>query len=208
VDGPTQPPGDARRGRSPAERRAGRAAVTDPDEVLAAALRRLEIRAFAVAALRRRLVEAGYRTELVEAVLERLVALGLLDDERYARDWIESRDRARPRGAAVLRRELAQRGVDSEVIAAALAARADPERRPDDGAIWAAGTDVARADTRAAAALLARRAAALERVGDPRLRRQRAYALLARNGFDPDVCAAAVAAWIAGGANETTGADD
>jgi hypothetical protein len=28
----------------------------------------------------------------------------------------------------------------------------------------------------------------LARVADPRQRRQRAYALLARNGFDPEVC--------------------
>jgi hypothetical protein len=28
----------------------------------------------------------------------------------------------------------------------------------------------------------------LARVADPRQRRARAYALLARNGFDPDVC--------------------
>ena len=31
-------------------------------------------------------------------------------------------------------------------------------------------------------------ARALARVADPRQRRQRAYALLARNGFDPEVC--------------------
>ena len=31
----------------------------------------------------------------------------------------------------------------------------------------------------------------LARVGDPRARRNRAYALLARNGFDPEVAAAA-----------------
>ena len=37
-------------------------------------------------------------------------------------------------------------------------------------------------------ASLARNARSLARVADPRQRRQRAYALLARNGFDPDVC--------------------
>jgi hypothetical protein len=36
--------------------------------------------------------------------------------------------------------------------------------------------------------LIARNARALARVVDPRQRRQRAYALLARNGFDPEVC--------------------
>ena len=33
-----------------------------------------------------------------------------------------------------------------------------------------------------------RNARSLARVADPRQRRQRAYALLARNGFDPEVC--------------------
>ena len=44
------------------------------------------------------------------------------------------------------------------------------------------------ADEAAAERLIARNARSLARVGDPRQRRQRAYALLARNGFDPEVC--------------------
>ena len=48
-------------------------------------------------------------------------------------------------------------------------------------------------DRVAAERLLARHARALARVADPRQRRQRAYALLARNGFDPDVCRAVAA---------------
>jgi len=43
-------------------------------------------------------------------------------------------------------------------------------------------------DLDAARRLLERNARSLERVADPRQRRARAYALLARNGFDPDVC--------------------
>jgi len=38
-----------------------------------------------------------------------------------------------------------------------------------------------------------RNARSLGRIADPRQRRQRAYALLARNGFDPDVCRAVAA---------------
>ena len=44
------------------------------------------------------------------------------------------------------------------------------------------------ADEAAAERLLARNARSLARVADPRQRRQKAYALLARNGFDPEVC--------------------
>ena len=44
------------------------------------------------------------------------------------------------------------------------------------------------ADRVAAERLLAKNARALARVSDPRQRRQRAYALLARHGFDPETC--------------------
>jgi SOS response regulatory protein OraA/RecX len=48
---------------------------------------------------------------------------------------------------------------------------------------------VARADPDIPAAerLIARHAAQLQRVSDPRRRRQRAYALLVRNGFDSEI---------------------
>jgi SOS response regulatory protein OraA/RecX len=88
---------------------------------------------------------------------------------------VESRDRARPRGERALRQELSRKGIDSDVRDAAIAER-DFER-PD-------------ADEDAARRLLERHASALARVADPRARRQRAYALLARNGFDSEVCSA------------------
>jgi len=44
------------------------------------------------------------------------------------------------------------------------------------------------AERDAARKLLERRASTFRRETDPRRRRQKAYALLARNGFTPDVC--------------------
>ncbi len=44
------------------------------------------------------------------------------------------------------------------------------------------------ADRDAARKLVERRASTFRREADPRRRRQKAYALLARNGFAPDVC--------------------
>jgi hypothetical protein len=41
---------------------------------------------------------------------------------------------------------------------------------------------------------------------DPRRRRAKAYALLARNGFDPVVCSTVAAAWLAGGDESDSGA--
>ncbi len=59
------------------------------------------------------------------------------------------------------------------------------------------GAPADHADEVAARRLLARRAAALGREPDLRRRRQKAYALLARNGFSPDVCARVAAELIA-----------
>ena len=44
------------------------------------------------------------------------------------------------------------------------------------------------ADEAAAERLLAKKLPAIRREADPRRRLQRAYGLLARNGFGPDVC--------------------
>lgn len=162
----------------PAERRARRPTVDDPTEVLAAAARFLEVRPRSTGEVRRRLRDAGYRPELVEGAIGRLTDLGYLDDGAFAGAWVASRDRARPRGTRALRDELRRKDLAPGVVDAALAAR-------EGGA----APEVEGADERAAAALLERRAASLARVADPRVRRQRAYALLARNGFDPEVCA-------------------
>ena len=156
-------------------RRERRGEVDDPAVVLAAAMRFLEARSRSIAEVRRRLTGAGYRADLVEGAISRLAELGVLDDEAFARGWVESRDRARPRGERALRQELARKGIDREVTDETLADRE---------------VDLPNADAEAAARLLDRHAAALARVVDPRARRQRAYALLARNGFDPDVAAA------------------
>lgn len=181
--------GSGRRAPSMAERREARAAETDPEVVLAAAARFLEVRPRSVAEVRRRLRSAGYAAALVEHAVERLVELGFLDDAAFARAWVESRDRARPRGERALRVELRQKGVGREETDEALEGRRDAAaaRAGDDDPDGGGGVSP---DEAAAERLLARRASQLGRVPDPRVRRQRAYALLARNGFDPGVCSA------------------
>jgi regulatory protein len=171
---------------SRAERRAAKAEIDDPAVVLEAAARFLEVRARSVAEVRRRLTSAGYRTDLVERAIDRLTEIGVLDDEAFARSWVESRDRARPRGERALRQELALKGINREISDEIL----DERREAGEG------TEV---DLEAAGRLLARNARSLARVSDPRARRQRAYALLARNGFDPDVCRQAAAQLVATG---------
>lgn len=181
----------SRRG-SVAERRERKAAIDDPQVVLEAAARFLGARSRSIAEVRRRLTGAGYRADLVEGAIERLVDLGMLDDEVFARSWVESRDRARPRGERAIREELRLKGIDRSVIDAVMA-----ERRDTTAGIHATSDDPdsapLSADRIAAERLIARHARSLARVADPRQRRQRAYALLARNGFDPETCRDAAA---------------
>jgi regulatory protein len=167
-----------------AERRERKAEIDDPAVVLEAAARFLEPRARSVAEVRRRLTGAGYQPDLVEGAITRMLELGMLDDDAFARAWVESRDRARPRGERAIRQELGLKGVDRATVDLVLG-----ERR--EAAAGIPGEDDGPAsspDHVAAERLIARNARSLARVADPRLRRQRAYALLARNGFDPEVC--------------------
>ena len=181
-----------------AERRERRAAVDDPAVVLEAAARFLEVRSRSVSEVRRRLGGAGYRPDLVDGAIARMTELGMLDDEAFARTWVESRDRARPRGERAIREELRMKGIDRETIDLVLGERRDralASSEASDGD----GDDVqpVSADRTAAERLLAKNARALARVADPRQRRQRAYGLLARHGFDPETCREVAASVLA-----------
>ena len=160
-----------------------RAQLTDPQPVMEAAATFLAVRPRAVAETSKRLIHLGYPEPLVEDVITRLIEMHYLDDDEFARAWVESRDRARPRGEQLLRRELAFKGVPREVIDGVLAHREES----------AAGEDP---ELAAAKALLGRRRSTLERELDYPRRRQKAYSLLARSGFDPETCREAVAAEV------------
>jgi len=166
-----------------AERRAERAEVDDPQVVLEAAARFLEARSRSVTEVRRRLSSVGYRPDLVDGAIVRLLDVGVLDDEAFARAWVESRDRARPRGERAIRDELRLKGIDRTTMDLVLAERREAVTPTEDD-----GEPPATADRTAAERLIGKHARALGRVVDPRQRRQRAYALLARNGFDPETC--------------------
>jgi regulatory protein len=189
--------------RSSADRRAAadarrerRASVTDAAIVMEAAAQLLAVRSRSVAETRSRLRHLGYPEPLIEEVLTRLLAMGYLDDVAFGRAWVESRDRSRPRGETALRQELRRKGLDEAVVREVLADRA---AGVSEGRLGEAGPEIVTptidedprfVDRAAAERLLARKASALAREPDPRKRRQKAYALLARNGFDPGVCQA------------------
>jgi regulatory protein len=172
------------------ERRARRASITDPDVVMEAAAAFLAVRPRSVGETRGRLIRLGYPAGLCGQVVERLVELGDLDDADFARAWVESRDRAKPRGESALRRELQLKGVPDAIISDVLGSRAQA------AAGQTSAGQLRDADHAAAQRLLDRRASSLRRDPDPRRQRQRAYALLARNGFAPDVCQAVASTFV------------
>ena len=69
----------------------------------------------------------GRPDEVIDQVLDRLEHAGLIDDGRFARLWIDERLRRRPAGLSLLRRELRQKGIDAEVVDAALEESASRE---------------------------------------------------------------------------------
>jgi len=193
----------AKRRELPAAKRERLAQVDDPQVVLDAAMRFLEARPRSVGETRRRLTQAGYRPELIEGAIEKLGEYGMLDDEAFAQMWVESRDRASPRGEHVLMLELRQKGIDPAIVAATLVARREAASQWDGAAGDGEDRDApSTPDEAGARRLLARHARALERVADPRVRRQKAYMLLARKGFGPDVASAISREWASAAADD------
>ncbi len=73
--------------------------------------------------IRTRLKEKGYGDSIIDEVVEELRKAGDIDDEKFARFWIESRMHLNPVGDVILRHELKQKGVRDSVIEATLEAK-------------------------------------------------------------------------------------
>jgi regulatory protein len=78
------------------------------------------------AGLKRKLARRKHREEAVAAVLERLAALNLVNDSRYAELWLKSRIRRGSKAPRTLKLALREKGIDrltaEEALNAALAA--------------------------------------------------------------------------------------
>lgn len=143
--------------------------VTDPEACREAALKLLERTRRTRADLSRRLADKGYATATVAEVLDRLAAVGLVDDTEFARAFLAGRWGRKPSGWRRLQQELRAKGVGEAEV---LAARGLLEQR--EGGVDEIAT------ARKLVAQAERRYARLE----PRVRSQRLYALLARRGYD------------------------
>jgi regulatory protein len=150
---------------------------TDAEAAREAALTMLERVRRTRSELVDRLSERGYASEAVAEALDRLAAVGLVDDVEYARAFLESRVSRRTAGWRRLEAELRRRGVAADDITEARA-RLERTRGSLD-------------DTEAARRVLGQVARRYERL-DPYQRRQRLYALLARRGFGREVIARAL----------------
>ncbi|GAA2019673.1 regulatory protein RecX [Nakamurella flavida] len=131
-------------------------------------LRLLAISARPRAGLKQSLTRKGIPDEVAETVLDRLTTVGLIDDEAYAAAFVRTKHRDRALGRAGLGQELRRKGVDPELVSAAVA-EIDPT-----------------AERIRARALVDRRLAAAMAAG-PLAARRRLAGLLARRGYAPAV---------------------
>ncbi|MEZ0364781.1 recombination regulator RecX [Mycobacterium sp. pUA109] len=90
------------------------------EQARALCLRLLTARARTRAELAGQLTKRGYPDEVSVRVLDRLAAVGLIDDADFAEQWVRSRRERAGKGKRALAAELRTKGVDDEVIAAAL----------------------------------------------------------------------------------------
>jgi regulatory protein len=154
----------------------------DPDADPEAIARTIVLRKLAVQARTRAELSKALKAKQVpeaaaEAVLDRMEAVGLIDDQGFARDWVESRQQRRHLSRSALRRELTTKGVDRDQIDAAL--------EPVDGeAELSAARDLAAKKVRSMGAL------------EHQVRYRRLAGVLGRRGFSPGVISRVVAEFV------------
>jgi len=77
-----------------------------------------------VCEIRSRLKLKGYNDDLIKDIVSSLELTGDLNDEKFAKMWVESRMHSNPVGDVVLKHELKGKGVSDSIIEAALSEKA------------------------------------------------------------------------------------
>lgn len=139
------------------------------------ALKAIAHRPLSVAELLAKLGARGHDAATSAAVAADLQRVGLLDDERFARDYIRAQLARKPAGRALLLAGLRRRRVEDPVA-----------RRAVDEALGE--VDLSGGARQLAASRLRRMDPRLE----PEVLRRRLFGLLARRGFDPETARDAV----------------
>jgi regulatory protein len=97
------------------------AELSREEQARALCLRLLTARARTRAELEGQLAKRGYPDDVSTRVLDRLTDVGLIDDTDFAEQWVRSRRINAGKGKRALAAELRTKGVDNDVITAALA---------------------------------------------------------------------------------------
>ena len=100
------------------------AAPPDPAEAYDVAVRHLGNRPRSIAEIHRHLRSKRFDDAAIDSTIDKLRAQRYVDDEAFARYWVEQRERFRPRGDRGLRSELLQKGVSRDVVEVVLGERA------------------------------------------------------------------------------------
>ena len=116
-----------------------------------------------------KLAKKGVPVELTERLLDRFAEVGLVDDQAFARAWVQSRQPGKGLARRALSQELRRKGVDEEVARVAL-----DEVDPD-------------AEVEAARGLVRRRLRTMARL-DRDTAVRRLTGMLARKGYPAGVC--------------------
>jgi regulatory protein len=165
--GPTTPSGGP--GATPGRPQSGPAAESDPYDIA----RQIVLRQLALAPKTRKQLEDKLRQrdcpdDVARMVLDRMAAVGLVDDEAYAGMLVRSQQVGRGLAKRALARELRTKGVDDQIARATLDA-IDPEDERER-----------------ARQLVAKRLRTMHGL-DPVVQTRRLAGMLARKGYPPDV---------------------
>ena len=90
------------------------------DKAYQQAIHFLGFRPRSQAEVAQRLHEKGYSAGAIEHTIHRLLEQNYLNDQEFARYWLENREQFKPRGERALRYELSQKGIDPQAIEAVL----------------------------------------------------------------------------------------
>ena len=140
-------------------------------------LRSLAQRPRSEAEIRQKLSQKQFSKRATDGAVARLSELGLIDDRRFAEQWVEERLRLRPRGRRMLRQELLAKGIASELVEEVLARDLAEEQH---------------------AVAIAEKAMRRMRSLDPGVARRRLAAMLARRGYGYEVAGYAIRRAMAG----------
>jgi len=127
------------------------------------------------AELEKALAKKQVPDDVAARLLDRFTEVGLIDDEAFARAWVESRQRGRGLARRALAQELRRKGVEPDVAAGAL-----DEVQPED-------------EASAARALVRRKLPSVRTVAEP-ARTRRLMGMLARKGYSAGVALDAIRA--------------